>query len=230
MGSQSRAELDYDRQVRRSIVRKGDLGTGSLLRIVAACYLEVQTHRSSFGISRAQRTPISAACIGRLVPSKSEHSNWTSSWDHTADSPQVTVLPPFRHNPSLILPFRLPGLPILLIRPHSQDLRQPNPHTLRFLRPDLRHLLPRSLPNRKPSASSLRNATSRHQARRPTHGRECSLARRSRRRRTFRRLEPTGRPHPRKRRRGRHSPALGRPPQRRQPGRPGPGGLGGCVG
>lgn len=230
MGTQSRAELDYDRQVRRSIVRKGDLRTGSLLRIVAACYLEAQTHRSSYGISRAQRTPTSAARIDRLVLSKSETSSWTGSSCHTAESPQVTLLPQLRHYPALLLPFRLARLPILLLRPHSQDLRQPNSHTLRFLRPDLRHLLPRSLPNRKPSARGLRNATSRHQARRPTHGRECPLARRPRMCRTLRRLEPAGRPHPRKRRRGRHSPALGRSPQRRQPGSPGPGGLGGCVG
>jgi hypothetical protein len=54
---------------------------------------------------------------------------------------QVHICPQVRHNALIILSLRLSSLPLLILRPLSEDLRHGDPNTIRILRSQLRPLL-----------------------------------------------------------------------------------------
>lgn len=73
---------------------------------------------------------------------------------------QIQVNSSIRDNPSLLLPFRLPCIPLLLLRPLIEDLRQPDSQSFSLLRPTFRGILPCALPYSGSLASRLRDAAS----------------------------------------------------------------------
>jgi len=99
-----------------------------------------------------------------------------------SSTPQNRQHPQIRHHDPHLLPLRLPGFPIFLLRPHPETLRLDLAHPFRLLRPLLRRLFTRSIPNRFPPPRRLRNTAPRRAASRSAVWRGNTLARWARRR------------------------------------------------
>ena len=98
---------------------------------------------------------------------------------------QIQVNSSIRDNPSLLLPLRLPCIPLLILRPLIEDLRQPDSQSFRLLRPTLCGLLPCALPYSGSLASRLRDAACCRQVGGLTNWCSRTLAIRPSRRRSF---------------------------------------------